>query len=887
MIIDEKNYLEHYGILRRSGRYPWGSGGNAETRSRDFLGYLEDMKSKGLSEKDILTAIGWNTTDFRAAKAIAKNQKKASDIAMAQRLKNKGMSNVEIGKKMEINESSVRSLLEPGQKQRADVLQTTANMLKRQVADKEYLDVGTGTELSVGVSRNKMDIAIKMLEEEGYKLHYVKQDQLTTGNSTSMKVLTAPGVPYSQVFKNQGNIRQINEFTLDRGETFLGIQPPLSIKSSRIGVNYKENGGADADGVIYVRPGVKDVSLGGSRYAQVRIAVDGTHYLKGMAVYKDGLPKGVDLVFNTNKSKTANKLDVMKPMEKDATTGQVNPHNPFGSYIKRQLLERQPNGKDKVTSVMNILDEEGNWGNWSKTLSSQMLSKQSPTLAKSQLDMTYERRKNEFDTIMKLTNPTVRDKLLRAFAEDADSAAVHLKAAALPRTYQRVLLPVKSLKENEVYSPTHRPGERVALIRHPHGGKFEIPELVVNNRNREARKLLGPDAPDAIGIHPNVAKRLSGADFDGDTVLAIPNGSGKIKATAALAGLKNFDPQRDYPGYEGMPKMSPKTKQNEMGNISNLITDMTIKGANPGEIARAVRHSMVVIDAEKHDLNYRESARANGISQLKEKYQGGPRAGAATLVSRAGSKVFVLERKQGFRIDPATGKKQYTETGRTYVDKNGKVIPSKTKSKRLAETDDAFTLSSGTKIESVYAQHSNSLKSLANLARKEAVNTRGIKRSPSAAKTYEAEVNSLNAKLNVALRNRPRERQALIVANANVKQIKAANPGLDADQLKKIKGQALTAARARVGAKKELVNITDREWHAIQSGAIAPTRLRTILENADLDQVKQLATPRTPTVMTSAKQRRAEAMLASGFTQAEVADHLGVALSTLKSSIAT
>ena len=59
----------------------------------------------------------------------------------------------------------------------------------------------------------------------------------------------------------------------------------------------------DKDGVIEIRSGVDDLSLGDSHYAQVRILVDGNTYLKGMAVYSDDLPDGVDVMFNTNKKK--------------------------------------------------------------------------------------------------------------------------------------------------------------------------------------------------------------------------------------------------------------------------------------------------------------------------------------------------------------------------------------------------------------------------------------------------------------------------------------------------------------------------------------------------------------------------------------------------------
>ena len=104
-----------------------------------------------------------------------------------------------------------------------------------------------------------------------------------------------------------------------------------------------------------------------------------------------------------------------------------------------------------------------------------------------------------------------------------------------------MILPVSSMKPTEIFAPNYDNGTRVALIRYPHGGKFEIPELIVNNRNREASRLL-KDAKDGVGIHHSVAEHLSGADFDGDTVLVIPNGKGKIKADPMLEGLKNFNP---------------------------------------------------------------------------------------------------------------------------------------------------------------------------------------------------------------------------------------------------------------------------------------------------------------------------------------------------------
>lgn len=883
--IEEEDYLAHYGIIRKSGRYPWGSGENPFQRSDNFLSKMEELKAEGMTEKQIARGFGLTTTDIRAMKSIAKNKVRAEKIALAQRLKDKGYSNVAIGNRMGINESSVRSLLAPGAKDQVDVLTTTANVLKDEVNKKRYIDVGTGTEKAakLGVSRTRLNTAIKMLKEEGYKEHYVNVPQLGTGQFTRTKVLGAPDTEWKEVVSDHSLIKQIDSHSEDGGRTWEGLEPVKSVDSKRIAVNYAEDGGDKADGVIYVRPGVDDVSLGKSRYAQVRIAVDDTHYLKGMAMYRDDLPDGVDLLFNTNKSKkdVASDSDAMKPLERDKD-GNINWENPFGSAISRQ------------SGVMNILDEEGGWVDWRDTLASQVLSKQSPLLAKSQLDMLYERKVSDLDDITALTNPAVKRRLLESFADSADSSATHLEAAALPSQNWHVILPVNELKSNEIYAPNYKDGERVALIRYPHGGIFEIPELIVNNKHPVAKKAIGERAIDAVGINSDVANRLSGADFDGDTVLVIPNDKGKIKTSPALKDLANFDPQRSYPGYEGMKPMTKEAKGQHMGDVSNLITDMTIKGATQSEIAQAVRHSMVVIDAEKHNLNYKLSAEKNGIAKLKEKYQGSKRGGAATLISRASSPVRIPQRKprpasEGGPIDKETGKKVYVETGETYVDANGKEVVKlqRGKFKRLALVDDAHELvgKPATTVEKVYADHSNRLKDLANTARRERENVKPIPMSRSAKQVYSKEVESLNAKLDLAIRNRPLERQAQRIAKANVDMKKQSNPGMSYDEEKKLGYRALEEARRRTGAKRLEIEFTPNEWEAVQAGAISNHKLDQMLARADLDQVKKLATPRSRPAMTSTKIARAMNMANSGYTQAEIASALGVSATAVSTAL--
>lgn len=902
MIIDKTLY--HYGTKRHSGRYPWGSGEDPYQHEGGWSGYVKELRAKGLSDSDIAKGLGMSTTEFRQRNSIAKDEKKAADISMANRLKEKGYSNTAIAEKMGIPESTVRNYLKPHQEAKQNSTRAAAEALKAAVNEKGYIDVGTGVELYMGISETKKSTAISLLKDEGYKVYYVKVQQQGTGQETNVMVLGKPDSSYKEVMGDLSLIKPLGVYSEDRGETFRKIEPPRSVDSKRVAVRYGPDGGSEMDGVIELRRGVDDISLGSARYAQVRIAVDGTHYLKGMAIYSDDLPDGVDIRFNTNKKDTGNKLDALKSMKADS-------ENPFGATIKMddELILAQRHYKDKngktQLSALNVVNEEGNWGEWSKSLSSQVLSKQPVKVAETQLGLAFDKKKAEFDRINSLTNPTVKKKLMDSFADDCDAASVHLKAAALPRQGSHVILPINSLKSTEIYAPNYKDGETVVLIRYPHGGRFEMPELTVNNKNQQGKSILG-QARDAVGINHKVAERLSGADFDGDTVLVIPNNSGTLKTAPALKALKDFDP-KVYKLPDSAPKMKSRTKQQEMGKVSNLITDMTIRGASSDEIARAVRHSMVVIDAEKHHLNYKQSFIDNGIADLKKKYQGSSTAGASTLISRASSTTRVTPRVEGklvtdpktgktkrMYVDPETGKKLYTETPSSYTKTTVSKKTGGTSTKEIARTqevsrmslvEDTFELSSGSAMETVYATHANKLKALANQARKTSLSTQNNPYSPSAKKTYAKEVSSLNAKLNTALKNAPLERQAQILANVEVKAKKAANPDMDGDELKKIKGQALKKARYRVGASKTQVEISDSEWDAIQAGAISANKLSQILNNANMDKVKDLAMPKAKNKLSSSQEAKIRSMLSSGYTQAEIAEALSISTSTINEYI--
>ena len=886
--------LMHYGTPRHSGRYPWGSGDNPYQRSGDFLSRIEELKSQGLTETEIAKAMGMSTTQYRAQKSLAKDERRALDVARAKSLREDGLSLNEIAREMGFaNDSSVRSLLNERSEARMNQAKKTAEFLKEQIAEKGMIDVGTGVERELGISKEKLKEALAILEAEGYPVYGGRIQQATNpGKHTTLQVVCPPGTEHKEIY-DYDNIHSVKDYiSYDDGESFRkSFVYPESMDSSRLKIRYAEDGGIEKDGVIEIRRGVEDLSLGESHYAQVRILVDGNRYLKGMAVYSDDLPDGVDVVFNTNKKQGTPTGDVLKKITND-------PENPFGSLIKEhggQSYYDDPNGKytDPVTgkkqslSLINKRAEEGDWGEWSDHLPSQFLSKQSMTLINKQLDLATKDKFAEFDEICSLTNPTVKKALLKSFADDCDSAAVHLQAAALPRQKYQVILPVTDMKDDEVYAPNYKNGEKVALIRYPHGGTFEIPILTVNNKQSTAKRMLD-NALDAIGINSKVAERLSGADFDGDTVMVIPTG-GKVKVTSTppLKGLEGFDPKLEYGGKKEGTFKPMKNTQTEMGKISNLITDMTLKGATQDELARAVRHSMVVIDAEKHKLDYKQSERDNGISALKKKYQGTVdengryHEGAATLISRAKSETSVLKRKGSPIIDKETGEQRYKEVYEEYTDKNGKVKVRTQASTKMAETKDARTLSSGTPQEEAYADYANNMKSLANRARREMMNTGKIAYSASAKRTYQAEVDSLEAKLNVALKNAPRERQAQILANAAVKAKKQENPDMTKGEIKKANQQALTAARNSVGAKREPILITDREWEAIQAGAISENRLTQIINNVDTDKLRQRATPRATTTLSSAKVNKIASMNASGYTTAEIAEALGVSASTV------
>ena len=975
VLMDDEEALIHYGVKRRSGRYPWGSGEDPYQHERDFLSRVEELKKDGWEEtpENIKKEFGLTTTQYRIEKKICKDERRMQNIARAKSLRDDGLSNSEIGRQMGVNESTVRSWFNEDSERRTSAAKNTADFLKEQVKEKGMIDVGTGVERELNCSKEQLNTALYLLEREGYPVYKGGIPQATNpGQQTNQKVLCPPGTEHKEIYQYD-KIHTVKDYiTRDGGNTYeKKFNYPESMDSKRLKIRYAEDGGIDRDGLVEIRRGVPDLSLGNSHHSQVRILVDGDHYIKGMAVYGDDkdFPPGVDVIFNTNKDKSKSKLEVLKEVKRDKD-GNIDRDNPFGSLIKDadqggQYWYTDKNGKKKL-GLINKRADEGDWDDWKDALPSQFLSKQSQSLAKKQLDLAKADKYAEYDEICSLTNPTIKKHLLKKFADNCDSAAESLQAAALPGQKYHVIIPINTMKDNEIYAPKYENGTKLALIRFPHGGTFEIPILTVNNKQPDAKKLIGPDSLDAVGINKKVADRLSGADFDGDTVMCIPThdkaGRVKITSTPPLKGLEGFDPKMAYPERPGMkymkdPKTGKDSTQSEMGMISNLITDMTLAGASQDELAKAVRHSMVVIDAGKHKLDYKQSEIDNSIAELQRKYQIGydkngkiKYGGASTIISRASGQ-YSVPRRQGepkvnikgkdwydpakpegayiyktaddavypvkkfnkdtreWTISTTNGRKKitysvddkdavdkYTPVKRvapdgtvTYTDKSGtiqyKTKTSMQKSTKMNEVDNAYDLVSTARhpMEIIYADHANSMKALANRARMEMMSTGKIEYSKTAKATYATEVKSLMDKLNDALINANRERAAQRIANVDVANKIASNPSMSKSDIKKANQQAITRARQEVGSatrKERNINITDREWEAIQAGAISENKLKQILDNTDIDKLRERATPRATTQLSQAKINQIKAMNAS-YTIQEIADKLGISSATV------
>lgn len=1053
----EQSGIPHEGSVPHSGRYPWGSGEDPfQHEATTFVDRVNQLRASGFTWPDtrktiteirngkeytipnpdygrifygdaaIARSMDYTTKDFKRLYEIKYNESKLQEYNRIKSYAEQGLGATEIARKVygdPKKESTVRGILNKDIAAKQEAVKATTDFLRNRVdSTGDYIQVGSGTEKLLDISRNRLETSLLTLQKaEGYEIHNLRVKNPTdpTGkHQTTVMVLCPPGTKDSDVYKNIDKIKPLTDFTSDDdGNTFRRKvwEYPASMNSKRIDIRYAEDGGTEQDGIIEIRRNVPDLSLGASTYAQVRILVDGTHYLKGMAMYSDDLPEGIDIRFNTNKpkgtpmlgDKTNSVLKLIK-RNKDGTPAE----DPFGSALKEengQYHYIDINGKEKL-GLINKTREESDWEDWSNKVPSQFLSKQNISLIQKQLKLTTDFKKTELETILAIDNPTVRKDLLNTFAEDCDSTAVHLKAAQFPRQKYQVILPITSMKDNEVFAPNFDDGEQVALVRYPHGGLFEIPILTVNNNQKEAVKKLTKSAQDCVGINSKIASQLSGADFDGDTVMVIPIRNTRIKNKPPLKELEGFDPKIEYGPDPKLTKVDKDDKvhyynsagieykimnntQTQMGKVSNLITDMTIRGADDKEIADVVKHSMTVIDAEKHHLDYRSSEMNSKISTYKRTYQKKLKdgeetfGGASTLISKAKGKDYRVktqgqpkvnakykpngeknpdydpsrpegalifkesdqsryikvwdetaytinkkgEKKYGkwvdaydqtpkkikgyknpeaFNNDPekmidklkkgsyeyikgqafdSNGKRIIDIQGKKTVVKNEryKIEIRKDDTTKMEKVDDARSLisTSNTRQEQLYAEFANDMKDLANKARLISYNTKDRDFNKSASITYKKEVDSLKQKLLISEKASPREKQAVVLASSRIEAKFAANDDLTKEEKRKIRQRELTQARAEVGAKRVTIEVTDREWEAIQAGAVRTTTLRSILNHMDSDAVKERAMPRAkneipPTVLAQIKR-----MYSNGYTAAQIQDALGVSTSMIYSIV--
>lgn len=866
-----------------SGRYPWGSG----DKRIHFTEAVAALKESGITDKTKQAKeLGISRNELQAHLSSEHAAIREEFTKRGRDLVGNGKSVNQAANELGVPEATLRSYLNntaPSTHQaRLTRAKQVTDMYRKALEEQSgYIDVGAGTEHQIGITKYQKDMALEALKQDGYYVHKVLLRNLTNPDKPiSTQVLTKNPDQYDVQGKHALDV-QLPNYQYE-GVKLTGISKPVDVPWKDVSINYGINGENDRDGTILVRRGNPEADLGASHYAQVRISVGGTHYMKGMAMYGDdddfkGLPSNVKYIFHTNKPSTKSPQDVLKK-QKD------NPLNPFESSIRHQK------------GVFNIVNQEGDWSDYRTTLASQFLSKQNVSFVKERLKDTFKRDKEDYDSIVAITNPVVKQKLLQDLVGDPkdktkrgsiDTEQFHMRAVGEPGTRYKTLIANPWLKANEVYAPDYNDGDHVVLVRYPHGGTFELPDLVVNNKAPKSKKLLG-NAIDGIGIHPEAAHKLSGADFDGDTVIVLPNNSGKIKYRKSLPGLKNFDPNdyeltdpKDLP-YETTRKnrytgkeekvtvypgkhISPRGKQTEMGNVSNLITDMTIKGASDTELARAVKYSMVVIDSEKHHLDYKAAADAYGIKSLRKKYM--------------------------TKINPDTGRKSLGANTLISVAKHeqtkgegkGTLINTLAKQGRLDK------INSGSPVENAYQNYIEQLQVIKNNGQKELSTIDIPKRDPYAAKAYSHEVLSLNSKIKSISAQAPLERKAQVEANQAFKEYIEANPTVSTDRKKSLRSEMLNNARLSNGVTpyEKKVHITPKEWDAIQANAISKTALEKLLSKADMDELRSYATPKSKQAISPAKLSSIKRMMASNnYTLAEIAQSTGLSPNTIKSALA-
>ena len=269
MDLVEEDILMHYGVKRRSGRYPWGSGDNPYQHGGDFLARVEELQRLGKTEKQIADELHLSTTDLRMQVRVAKHERRALQADRARSLREDGKTLDEIASILGYaNDSSVRALLNENTAANKNKAQATAEILKKELAEKGAIDVGTGVERQLGVSTGVLQEALFILETEGYNRYGVGVPQVNDPKKrTITPVISVPEIDQREVYQNLDLVKSVGDYhSTDGGESWDKREYPASIDSSRVKILYGDEGGALKDGVIEIRRGVADLDLGDSHY---------------------------------------------------------------------------------------------------------------------------------------------------------------------------------------------------------------------------------------------------------------------------------------------------------------------------------------------------------------------------------------------------------------------------------------------------------------------------------------------------------------------------------------------------------------------------------------------------------------------------------------------
>ena len=960
---------EHPGAYTHtgSGRYHHGEGENPHQHDYDPEYEFAQMKHRGASEEEILKAMGLSTTEYRKLVKELKSKDMTARHEDVVKLSEMGLGATAIAKELskrygyEISEGTIRGDLKriaAGEKVRVTKLEATKKILidtlNEHTEDGKpytFVDVGEGSEKYINVSQVLKDGAVSAIARENTDVfeHVIQVAQVNNSQQkTTVKFLVKVNDPSLTEGKSETEVKKaaaaylhqhydemapITSSVIGAAEgvpsSVRKVEYPVSISHERVMIGYSDDpvNGDDnlaKDGTMIIRPSAKDLTMtdcdtqtGVTHYAQVRIAVDDSHYCKGMAMYgrEDQFPPGVDVIFYTNKTSNKSWDKVLKEFKKTKDENGnivVDKDNPFGADLKAtgQRYYYDENGEKKMSAV-NVLREEGDWNEYRKSLSAQFLSKQNLAFARNQLNTSIDNAKTQFDEIAAVKNAQVRNKLLEDFAESCDAKAIDLSAAATTGQLTQVLLPCPSLKSTtynddgsikeygHVYAPNYPDGHKLAIIRYPHANICEIPVLIVNNSNPEGKTQIGRGL-DAIGLPKSALDQLSGADTDGDTgtcidVTKLEELGLHVDTTKYFDELIGFDSKAAAPmtdvtvlnknwnarsdGTSGKT-MSKRDRGLQMGRITNCISNMQkATGVTRDEMVRAMKYSMIVIDAYKHNLDWKGAEQEYGIKEIYDKYSSGDKK-AIWTVSKASTqggletqdfkyesytKADGTEGQKKVYINTETGEKYWSYTGREYEKLKedpttgkktgtGEMVKATQKSTGMEDAwrrgEDATALVSAynTPMEQEYAKYSNAMHDIANQARKMMVNnTETVVATAEVKAQYVNEVASLKAKLEVAQQNAPKERLAQMYAQAALKSWKANNPedAKDSDMLKKKRTYFQNQARARTGANGSgtRVKISAKEYEAINAGAVPKNTVTDVLKRCDKNTLNKQAVP--------------------------------------------